>query len=884
MNVDLKRSVTMKKLLLIDGSNLMFRAYYATAYSGDLMQNSRGEYTNAIFGLANMLNSILREDFTHVLVAFDEGKQTFRHKTYPEYKAKRAKMPDEFRVQLPYVHEIIEKLGFFQYEHPDYEADDIIGILAKRYHDTFDQIEILSNDRDLLQLLRTNVTMRISKRGTKPEHVYTEAMLMADLGLLPSQIPDLKGLMGDSSDNLPGIPGVGEKTALTLLSEYGSIEGLLKHLNELKGKLKERVETNYKQALMCKELATIITDGPLDVSLDALTYRGFDAEALTEFYRRMEFHSLIRRLEHTQTPPENAPEMPTVTTPSSAQFDTVLDADSVVVLEAYGDNYHHTEKLGFGLLNHHGAFYIPYDQALKSAAFVAFLENPTIKKSTFDMKRLSVMLKQDSVKLAGVSFDLLLAAYVLNPLNTKEDFKVIVENFDYTDVPYLEAVYGKGAKAAIPGEAVVQDYALKKAQAIKTLESDLHERLVAAGQTDLLYKMEMPLACTLAAMEFHGIRIDLEALKTLDAELDAALEDVTASIHKHAGTPFNVASPKQLGEVLFDRLGLPSYKKSKTGYSTNIDVLKKLRQKHPIIEDIIRYRSLSKLQSTYVRGLADACHDDGRIHTIYKQAFTQTGRLSSIEPNLQNIPIRTELGREIRKVFLPDDGHILMASDYSQIELRVLAHMADEVELIKAFKADQDIHTITAKELFESETVTAAERRIAKAVNFGIIYGQSAWGLADDLNLSLEEAETFINRYYRRFNGIATFMDQLIEGARTNGYVETLLKRRRYIPEIHSRIYAQRELGKRTAMNAPIQGSAADIIKLAMLKINEEMDKQALTSTMILQIHDELVFSVHPEEQAVMETLVRTAMEEAIALKVPLTVNLASGKNLDDAK
>lgn len=873
----------MKKLLLIDGSNLMFRAYYATAYSGDLMQNSKGEYTNAIFGLANMLNSLLREDFTHVLVAFDEGKQTFRHKTYPEYKAKRAKMPDEFRVQLPFVHEIIEKLGFFQYEHADYEADDIIGILVEKYHKTFDQIEILSNDRDLLQLLRPNVTLRIAKRGNKPEQMYTDAMLKEDLGLHPNQIPDLKGLMGDSSDNLPGIPGVGEKTALKLLKEYESIDGLLKHLNELTGKLKERVETHYKQALMCKKLATIITEGPLEVSLDALTYRGFDKEALTEFYRRMEFHSLIRRLEKTNpTVEEKTPEH--IEAPSRDQLEDVLETDTVVVLEAFGDNYHRAEKLAFALLNQKGAFYLPYEEALKSKAFIAFLENPDIKKSTFDLKRLSVMLKQDNVQLAGVDFDLLLAAYVLNPLNTKEDFKVIVENFDYTDVPYLEHVYGKGVKAAIPEDSILQAYALKKAQAIQTLKPDLHERLIAAGQHDLLYTVEMPLAETLAAMEFHGIRIDLDTLKALDQQLDADIEAVTASIHKHAGTTFNVASPKQLGEILFDKLNLPSYKKSKTGYSTNIDVLKKLRKKHPIIDEIIRYRSLSKLQSTYVRGLAEACHEDGRIHTIYKQAFTQTGRLSSIEPNLQNIPIRTELGREIRKVFLPDEDHILMASDYSQIELRVLAHMADEAELIKAFKADQDIHTITAQELFESETVTAAERRIAKAVNFGILYGQSAWGLADDLNISLQEAETFINRYYRRFNGIATFMDQVIEQARKNGYVETLLKRRRYVPEIHSRIYAQREVGKRTAMNAPIQGSAADIIKLAMQKIAEEMTQKQLASTMVLQIHDELVFSVHKDEQATMEKLVRSAMEEAIALKVPLTVNLATGQNLDDAK
>lgn len=872
--------MTVKKLLLIDGSNLMFRAYYATAYSGNLMKNSHGEYTNAVFGMANMLNLILKEEFTHILVAFDKGKSTYRHKEYEDYKAGRKPMPDEFRQQLPLIREITEKLGIFIHESEDLEADDIIGILTKKYYDDFDDIEIISNDKDLYQLLNHKVNMRISKRGLEPEKIFTEKDLMNELGITPAQVPDLKGLMGDSSDNLPGIPGVGEKTALKLLKEYETIETLLKNVNELKGKLKERVQNHGEEALKWRKLATIITDYDLGISLDDIEYNGFDEEALIEFYERLEFHTFIKRLEKTQ---KKESIKYTVLTNDDV-IEEALDDNGYIILEAFKDNYHQAEKLGLAVVIKDQYYFIPYETLLKSKAAITYLESHAFEKYTFDLKKTQVLLKQDGINIHNVPFDLLLAAYVINPSFTKDDFKVVVSNFDYQDVPYKEDVYGKGAKQKIPAPSVFQEYAVKQAIAIQSLKEELTKQLKKQNQFKLYTDVEIPLTTILGDMEFVGVRLDLEALNAFNDQLETEIESLTKSIHDDAGETFNISSPKQLGEVLFEKLELPSYKKSKTGYSTNIDVLNKLKDKHPIIDKIIRYRSITKLQSTYVKGLKESMHDDGKIHTIYKQAFTQTGRLSSIEPNLQNIPIRTELGRDLRKVFIPEENHVLLASDYSQIELRVLAHMANEQTLIKAFKDGEDIHSITGKQIFEKDEITSNERRIAKAVNFGIIYGQSAWGLSDDLGISQKDADTFINRYYKRFSGISTFMDSIIEKAKNDGYVETMFNRRRYIPEVNSRVYQQRELGKRTAMNAPLQGSAADIIKIAMVNIDRALKKEKMKTTMILQIHDELVFTVPKDEQEKAESLITKVMEDAVELKVPLTVSLAIGDNLNEAK
>lgn len=884
----------MKKLILIDGSNLMFRAYYATAYSGRMMKNSQGEFTNAVYAITNMLNLILKEDFTHALVAFDKGKATFRHKAYEDYKAQRKPMPDEFRSQLPYIKAVPDKLGMAVYEHEDYEADDIIATLAQTYYDDFDDIEIVSNDRDLFQLLNHKVHMRISKRGLEPEKDYTQDSLKEDMGLKPSQIPDLKGLMGDSSDNLPGVPGVGEKTALKLLHEYGDVDTLLRHVNELKGKLKERIQQHGKEAETFRDLATVKTDCDLDLTLDDLRYEGIDKEALIDFYEHLEFHSLLRRLKRDngldgtdkKDGDSETPAMkPTAVIETEDAIAKAVAADmTTLVLESFGDNYHFAKPLGFLVSSGKRSDFIPYGTAIASDAFKAYLKDTSRKKATHDVKKTRVILMGDGLDIKGVEFDLLLAAYVLNPSNTKEDFKVIVSNFDYHDVPYYEDIYGKGKKAAVPERKTYIDYARKKARAIQALRSDMESKLEDHGQKALFEKIEMPLAFVLAEMESEGVLIDTDALDDIDARLEGELESLTKEIHDLAGEPFNIGSPKQLSEILFERLGLPPQKKTKTGYSTNVDVLKKLKGKHPIIGKILRYRTIDKLKTAYIKALFDAVHEDGRIHTIYKQAFTQTGRLSSIEPNLQTIPIRSEIGREIRKVFIPSDGNVLIAADYSQIELRLLAHLADEKRMIEAFRNDEDIHTATGRLVFEKDTLTKNERRMAKAVNFGIIYGQTPWGLSQELDIPTQAAKQFIDRYYERFSGIKAYMDGVVGSAKQKGYATTMYNRRRYIPELSSKIHAQRELGKRTAMNAPLQGSAADLIKIAMNLIRKAMDDKGFRSKLILQIHDELVFDVPKDEAKAMQRLVKETMEGVADLKVPLTVDALIGENLDEAK
>ncbi len=874
----------MKKLLLMDGSNMMFRAYYATAYSGQMMKNSKGEYTNAVYGLINMLNLTLKSDFTHALVAFDKGKATFRHKAYEDYKAKRTPMPDEFRSQLEWIKQVPEKLGMMVYETESLEADDIIGSLAHQYYDEFDEIEIVSNDKDLFQLLNHKVTLRMSKRGLEPDQIYTEETLKQDLNLKPHQIPDLKGLMGDASDNLPGVPGVGEKTALKLLNEFGSIETMLKNVNELKGKLKEKIEKNGQDAIKWRDLAVVKTDADLDISLQDLSYDGYDEDELINFYERFEFHSLIKRLNKQKKASKTTKDDTVDVIDSDDALKPYLVDDMTIVLERDAENYHFANPLGFALVTENKQGFIPFDVAQASQAFNDFLADEEKRKNTFDLKALTVMLHRFDMTLTGVVFDFLLAAYVLNPTYTKDDFKVIASHFDYDDVPYLDDVYGKGAKHKTPEASVYQAYAVKKALAIKSLKNELLDQLSEQDQTSLFNDVEMPLAVILANMEIQGISIDIDTLEAFGGKLDEEIESLEKSIYEHAGETFNIGSPKQLGSVLFETLDLPVIKKTKTGYSTSVDVLKRLQGKHPIIDDIMRYRTLTKLKNAYVNGLKDAVHDDGKIHTVYKQAYTQTGRLSSIEPNLQTIPIRTEIGRDLRKVFIPSDQDRLLAADYSQIELRLLAHLAEEKTLIKAFKDNQDIHAITGQEILGKKEISDQERRIAKAVNFGIIYGQSPWGLSEELDIPQKEAKRFIDAYYQKFSGISTYMDGVVKQAKERGYAETLFMRRRYIPELNSKIYAQREMGKRTAMNAPLQGSAADIIKIAMVKIDAAMRKQALKSTMILQIHDELVFDVHPDELDTLKILVKDTMEACVELKVPLTISIASGANLDEAK
>ena len=868
----------MAKLCLIDGSNMMFRAYYATAYAGPLMQNSKGEYTNALYGMANILNALLKNGYTHIAVAFDKGKETYRHKTYEAYKAGRAKVPEEFISQMPKIEALVEHMGCFVYAHEALEADDIIASIAYQYKDDMERVDIVSNDKDLYQLLGANVAMRIQKKGLEPNAIFDEKALETSLGLKPHQIPDLKGLMGDASDNLPGVPGVGEKTAVKLLSTYETLEGIYENINDIKGKLKERLILHQDDAFTYRHLAKLILDASLPFSLDDLKYEGPKA-SLTNFYESLEFYSLIKKLD--QKTNANDPK----DTLTKTKAPSLYHEGTAVVLEYFGTNYHHASPLGFGLFQAGKASYLSFEAALKDEAFLDFLSDPTILKATYDVKALHVIAQAQGLKIAGVSFDVLLAAYLVNPAYTQKDLKVLSSHFDYEyDLEYDDVVYGKGKHYQIPSDDAISTHAMQKARAVYELKPVIEKALKDHDQWSLYETVERPLADVLSHMEITGIDLDLNALETFNEDLQEELEGLEDMIYGLAGETFNIDSPKQLGVVLFDTLGLPSYQKKKTGYSTNVDVLKKLEDKHPIIPAIMRYRTLKKLQSTYVNGLRQAVMDDGKIHTIYKQALTQTGRLSSIEPNLQNIPIRTDIGRELRKVFTAPKDRVLLASDYSQIELRLLAHLAQEKTLIEAFKEGEDIHQITGQNVFLKQTITDDERRLAKAVNFGIIYGQSAWSLADDLGIPLKQAEQFIERYYTQFSGIKAYMDSVIEGAQTNGYVTTLMARRRYIPELYAKIHSQREFGKRTAMNAPLQGSAADIIKKAMIDLDKALKEAGFDAEIILQIHDELVLSVHPDDLDEVKNVVRQTMESVVSLDVPLTVNMAHGSHLFDAK
>jgi len=872
----------MKKLILIDGSNIMFRAYYGTAYSGNLMQNSKGQYTNAVFGFVNMINSVLKEDFSHILVAFDKSGKTFRHDKFEDYKGGRKPMPDEFRSQIDLIKKSLDVLGVKQREIYLIEADDIIGTYAEQYYDKFDEIEIISNDKDLLQLINDKVSLRSSKKGMQNYISYTPEYLNEAMGVRPDQVTDLKGLMGDASDNLPGIPGVGEKTAVKLLKQYDTLEGVLENKDQIKGKLGERIREHYEGAILCKEIATIKTDVEFEFTLDEVEYKGVNEEEMIEFYKELELHSLIKRFNKTRK--REKVEFSYKVIDNIFDLDDILEDNSYITLETFNPYYHLAQSLGFGIVNKKGNFFVPYELLHQSLNFQMFLSDENIKKNVFNLKMMKVCLMNDLYDIKGVSFDLLLAAYILNPNNTKDDFRVIVSNFEYDDISYLEEVYGKGAKYHIPEQEKYQVYAVKKAIAIRDLKDLLIKELQENEQLELLNSIELPLASVLAEMEFNGIQVNRDKLQELNTEISAKIDVLTKEIHDLAGYEFNISSPKQLGEVLFDKLQLPFAKKKKTGYSTNIDILNKLKNHHPIIEKIMTYRTLTKLHSTYIVGLEKSILKDEKIHTIYRQAFTSTGRLSSVEPNLQNIPIRYQEGREIRKVFVPKEGNKLLACDYSQIELRVLAHMANEEVLIEAFNNNEDIHTKTAKKIFGKDEITSLERRQAKAVNFGIIYGQSAWGLSEEINIGAKEAERFIKTYYEEFPGIKSFMDKVINDATTLGYASTLYNRRRYLPELKSSVYMQREAGKRNAMNAPIQGSAADIIKIAMIDIDNVMKKKKMKSKLLLQIHDELVFDVDKDETDIMLDLVVETMEKCVKLQVPLKVDNAMGKNLYETK
>ncbi|PEB51342.1 DNA polymerase I [Bacillus pseudomycoides] len=875
-----------KKVVLVDGNNIAYRAFFALP----LLNNDKGIHTNAIYGFTMMLMRILEEEKpTHMLVAFDAGKTTFRHKTFSEYKGGRQKTPPELSEQFPFIRELLDAFHVPRYELENYEADDIMGTLAKEASEQGAHVKVISGDKDLLQLVSDNTLVCIPRKGITEVDEYTKEALFEKYSLSPKQIIDMKGLMGDQSDNIPGVPGVGEKTAIKLLTQFETVEAVYENLDKVSGKkLKEKLEENKEQALMSKELATIITDAPITVHVDDIEYKGYEASDVIPMFENLGFTSLLNKL--GATPIETAPaELDDISFDIAEEVtEEMLQQDSAIIVEVQEENYHKADIQGFGIQNENGCYFIPSDVALQSEAFTKWLANDEMRKYTFDAKRAIVALKWKGVEIKGIDFDLLIAAYLLDPADTDKDFRAVAKMKETHAVKSDEEVYGKGAKRAVPEQDIVAEHVARKVHVLYDVQQTFVEELEKNEQYELFTELEMPLARVLAEMEVKGVMVDTERLRNMGDELAGRLKEMEQEIYELAGTEFNINSPKQLGVVLFETLNLPVIKKTKTGYSTSADVLDKLMDHHEIIPKILHYRQLGKLNSTYIEGLLKVVHEDSsKIHTRFNQVLTQTGRLSSTDPNLQNIPIRLEEGRKIRQAFVPSkEGWIMYAADYSQIELRVLAHIAKDKGLVEAFQHDMDIHTKTAMDVFGvgKNEVTSNMRRQAKAVNFGIVYGISDYGLSQNLGITRKAAGEFIEKYFASFPGVKEYMDEIVQEAKQKGYVSTLLNRRRYIPEITSRNFNLRSFAERTAMNTPIQGSAADIIKKAMIIMADRLEEEGLQARLLLQVHDELIFEVPKEEVEKLEKLVPEVMEHAIELVVPLKVDYSYGPTWYDAK
>lgn len=879
-------SMDKNKLLLIDGSSVAFRAFFALYHQIDRFKSPTGLHTNAIYGFHLMLDHMMKRiEPTHILVAFDAGKTTFRTEMFADYKAGRAKTPDEFREQFPFIRQMLDAMGIKHYELSQYEADDIIGTLDKMAERTdipFD-VTIVSGDKDLIQLTDENTVVEISKKGVAEFEEFTPAYLMEKMGITPTQFIDLKALMGDKSDNIPGVTKIGEKTGLKLLTEFGSLEGIYDHIDSMKAsKMKENLIADKEKAFLSRTLATIDTQAPIEIGLDDIVYQGPRIEELGQFYDDMGFKQLRAQLGTTNTQEEEVLDFQIVSEVSSAMF----KKDQFFYFEILGENYHREEVVGLAWGDKDG-IYVGGPELLDSPVLKDFLEHQPIK--TYDYKRGKVLLARKGIDLPPATFDSRLAKYLLSTVDDNA-LTTIAHLYGQTSLIPDEAIYGKGAKLALPERDVFFPHLARKVQVLLETEAPMLAKLEENQQSDLLFEMELPLANVLAKMEIAGIKVKVETLKAMQAENEVLIEQLTKEIYELAGQEFNINSPKQLGTILFEDMGLPlEYtKKTKTGYSTAVDVLERLAPIAPVVSKILDYRQITKLQSTYVIGLQDAILEDGKIHTRYVQDLTQTGRLSSTDPNLQNIPVRLEQGRLIRKAFVPSlENSVLLASDYSQIELRVLAHISQDQHLIEAFQQGADIHTSTAMRVFgieKAEDVTPNDRRNAKAVNFGVVYGISDFGLSNNLGISRKEAKNYIDTYFERFPGIKNYMETIVREARDKGYVETLYKRRRELPDINSRNFNVRNFAERTAINSPIQGSAADILKVAMINLDKALTDAGLSTRMLLQVHDEIVLEVPMAELETVKAMVKETMESAIQLSVPLIADENEGETWYEAK
>lgn len=854
----------MKKVILVDGNNLMFRSYYATLYSGSMMTNSEGFPTNALYGFVNMMNKIISEENPeYIMVAFDIGK-TFRHEKYDYYKGKRDETPEDLKKQFPVAKKILNAMGIKYFELAGYEADDIIGTFAKKVDEEAEFVAtIVSSDKDLLQLISEDVDVKLLKQ--KDYIRMNREVFMNTYGLEPIKMIDLKSLMGDQSDNIPGVKGIGEKTAIKLLQTYSSLDGVYQNIENIKGATKQKLITDKDNAYMSYDIATIYREVPIDTNLDNIKYQNELTDELINIYNDLDFHSLLRKTTNKTTSDDKI------------KYNLIKDlnnidinSDVAINIDLDNDNYHQANIIGVSIYNDNLAIYIKKEDLVNTD----FLNKISIY--TYNYKKLYSVLTRNNLYTPICTFDTLLAAYLLN-YSVKDDIAYLAEKLDYP-------IKVSDKKEKLTEEEFIER-SLKKAKFIYNTVSPLKDKLIENNQIDLLTNIEMPLSIVLAKMELTGIRIDKKQLEDMKEDIKIKIELISKDIYNYAGHEFNISSPKQLGEVLFDELKLPYAKKNKTGYVTDANVLGKLIE-YPIIKQILEYRLLNKLYTTYIEGILNATQPDGKIHTIYTQALTRTGRLSSIEPNLQNIPIRNEFGRLIRKAFIPEENSQIMSSDYSQIELRIFAHLSNTKELIEAFNNKMDIHTKTAMDIFKvpDYAVTKNMRRQAKAVNFGILYGISPYGLAEDIGISPKEAKAFIDTYFKTYPGIKDYMNKEIEEAHKNGYVKTIMNRTRNIEELSSSNYMQRSMGERMALNTPIQGSSADILKKAMIEIDEKFKEENIKSTMLLQVHDELIFNVLNEEKEKVKNIVKETMEHTIKLNVPLEVDIEFGNNWYDAK
>lgn len=858
----------MKRVVLVDGNNLMFRSYYATAYSGNIMKNSKGFPTNALYGFVSMMNKIINEENPeYIAVAFDIGKN-FRKEKYDFYKEGRSATPDELKSQMPIARDILTAMGIKYLELAPYEADDIIGTLAK-WADEDPEVyaTIVSSDRDLLQLISPVVDVKLLKQ--KDYIRYNPENFMLDWGIEPIKIIDLKALAGDSSDNIPGVKGIGDKTALKLLQEYDSLEGIYENIENIKGKTREKLEIDKENAFMSKEIATIYREVPLDIEFEDIKYLGTDENKLASIYEELEFYSLLKNFNRQSTPEKEL------------DFKEVKDIKEIelsnevsIYIELDEENYHKGNILGIGLSDKEHNYYL---ESSMLSSLIPLLKDKVVY--TYNAKALEILMRRNNLELAPVNYDLMIASYLTNAF-TKDDIAYLMNPEGYS-VEFFENLKKNNFESI---DRLKKDIVLKARFIYDTRDTYINE-LKKESMYELFKDIEMPLTYVLADMEYVGVPIDSKVLDEIKAEAEAKLEIITKEIYNMAGCEFNIQSPKQLGEVLFGKLGIAVGKKTQKGYKTDADTLKKLSDRHPIINLILEYRNYSKILSTYTVSLENAKFPDNKIHTIFKQTLTRTGRLSSVEPNLQNIPIRGEEGRKVRRAFIPSND-LFLSIDYSQIELRILAHISNSKELIEAFRNGQDIHTKVAADIYGVPEcdVTKLMRSTAKAVIFGIVYGISGFGLGENLNIDRKQAQEFINKYYELYPGVKNYMDNIIKEAYETGSVRTLFNRKRTIEELNNKNYMIRSSGERIALNTPIQGTSADIIKKAMVLVFEEFKKENIKSKMVLQIHDELVIDTIKEEEEKVTEIVKNVMESVCELSVPLKVGIAKGKDLYETK